>query len=186
MRLLLEESRKNSFDIWSYCLMDNHVHLIVVPKTEKSLSKGIGETHRRYTSIINLREGWRGYLWQGRFLSYPLDDGHLYSAIRYVERNSVRAGMVEKAEDYKWSSARYHVNKEYNDILSMNILEEEISNWQEYLRDVVEEEEDLFKRHAGTGRPLGDKSFVEKLEELTGRKLKKRKPGPKIKQDKNN
>ena len=86
--------------------MDNHVHLIVVPRQEDSLTKAIGETHQLYTRMINFRERWRGYLWQGRFKSVPLDEKYLYAAVRYVERNPVRAKIVKKAEDYLWSSAK--------------------------------------------------------------------------------
>ncbi|PIU46565.1 MAG: transposase, partial [Candidatus Hydrogenedentes bacterium CG07_land_8_20_14_0_80_42_17] len=91
--------------------MDNHIHLIVVPEKEDSLAKGIGDTNKYYTRMVNFRENWRGYLWQGRFSSFPLDGKYLYAAIRYVERNPVRAGIVEKAEDYEFSSARAHVYK---------------------------------------------------------------------------
>jgi len=59
--------------IWAYCLMPNHIHLIACPSDAKGLSKAIGEAHRRYTCAINLREDWRGYLWQGRFASFPMD-----------------------------------------------------------------------------------------------------------------
>ena len=92
--------------VWAYCLMDNHVHLIVVPEREGSLTRTIGEAHRLYTRMVNFREGWRGYLWQGRFSSFPLDSDYLYHCVRYVERNSVRAGMVRRAEEYPFSSAK--------------------------------------------------------------------------------
>ena len=91
--------------VWAYCLMPNHVHLILVPETREGLHQALGETHRRYTRRINFREGWRGYLWQGRFASFPLDEAHLHAAGRYVELNPLRAGLVEKAEDWPWSSA---------------------------------------------------------------------------------
>ena len=108
-RLIGQEALKHGVIFWAYCLMDNHVHLVAVPRTTSSLSKAIGEAHRKYTNAINIRENWRGYLWQGRFLSYPLDEGHLYSVVRYVESNPVRAGIVQRAEEYLWSSARAHV-----------------------------------------------------------------------------
>ena len=72
-------------EIWSFCLMPNHVHLIVVPGEGSGLSRAIGEAHRRYTRHINFREQWRGYLWQGRFASFPLDEAYLLAAARYVE-----------------------------------------------------------------------------------------------------
>ena len=99
-QLLHEHAMEAGIALWAYCLMDNHVHLIAVPKYKNSLAKGIGQAHRNYTWLINSREGWRGYLWQGRFSSYPMDERYLYTAVRYTERNPVRAGLVKKAQDY--------------------------------------------------------------------------------------
>jgi len=118
LELLKEESEKNNFKIWSYCLMDNHVHLIVVPEDKEGLSKGMGETHKKYARAINFRNGWKGHLWQDRFSSFLLDEKYLYSAVKYVERNPVKAGMVESAEEYKWSSAKFRVSNIKNDMLS--------------------------------------------------------------------
>ncbi len=81
-------------EVWAYCLMANHVHLIAVPPTEGGLQRAIGEAHRRYTRRVNFREGWRGHLWQGRFASFPLDEGYLLAAGRYIEQNPVRAGLA--------------------------------------------------------------------------------------------
>ena len=78
-------------EILAYCLMPNHVHLIVVPQSADGLRRAIGEVHRRYTRMINFREGWRGHLWQGRFASFVLDEPYLLTAARYVELNPVRA-----------------------------------------------------------------------------------------------
>jgi len=166
---------------WAYCLMDNHVHFIAVPDYSNSFARGLGEAHRRYTRMVNFRENWRGYLWQGRFLSYTLSEKHLYSAIRYVERNPVRAGLVERAEDYPWSSAKAHILKKKDKLTSDNYMLTKIDNWSFYLAEEVEKTEiELFKKHALTGRPLGNMKFLSKLEELTGRNLRKGKPGPKI------
>ena len=86
-----------------------HVHLVVVPKSEEGLRRALGEAHRRYTRLINFREGWRGHLWQGRFSSFVMDEKYLLAAARYVELNPVRARLVEKPELYPWSSAAAHV-----------------------------------------------------------------------------
>ncbi|MDD5730675.1 MAG: transposase [Candidatus Omnitrophica bacterium] len=133
--LLQKHCRESGLTIWAYCLMDNHVHLIAVPKEKSSLSKGIGLTHRYYTRMINFREGWRGYLWQGRFISSPLDQKYLYAAVRYVERNPVRAGLVKKAEDYVYSSARSHIYNTQDKVLSDNFMFQEIKDWASYLSE---------------------------------------------------
>ncbi len=180
LELLKKEASKAGIAFWAYCLMDNHVHLIAVPGKKESLAKGIGETHKKYSRTINSRNDWKGYLWQGRFFSCPLDEGHLYAAVRYVERNPVRAGIVERAEDYCWSSARVHVFGDKDDLLSDNFLISEIPNWESFLREETNEtDKRLFRSHARTGRPLGDNKFIDKLEKMTGRSLRRKKPGPK-------
>ena len=82
--LMAEWCTKHQVGVWAYCLMPNHVHLIAVPETIEGLGRAIGEAHRRYTRLINFREGWRGYLWQGRFASFLMDEDHLLTAMRCV------------------------------------------------------------------------------------------------------
>jgi len=179
LKILAMQAKLFDFKIWAYCLMDNHIHLIAVPKTEESLIKGIGQTHQLYTQVINFREGWRGYLWQGRFKSVPMDERYVCAAVRYVERNPVRAGLVKRAQDYKWSSAKAHVYKSKDELLSDFYLTKEISNWSRYLSQ-EDEEEDIqeIRKNSQTGRPLGTYGFIKLLEEKTGRILLKQKPGP--------
>lgn len=172
---------------WGYCLMDNHVHIIAVPDEEGSFARGFSETHRQYTRMVNFREGWRGYLWEGRFKSYPLSESHLYAAMRYIEKNPVRAGIVENAWDYSWSSAKAHVFKQNDLLLEDNFITSEIKDWKEFLSAGDEERlVRLIKMHANNGRPLGDNKFIEVIEGLTGRVLRKQKPGPKGKEGDDN
>ena len=180
MKLLQNQGAKTGLTYWAYCLMDNHVHLVVVPKEKKSLARGIGEVNRKYSFLINSREGWRGFLWQGRFISYPMDEKYLVAALRYIERNPVRAGLVKNAEDYKWSSARHHVHKIPDPLVSENPLNFPIDEWAKLLKQgdeiaLIRE----MRSHARTGRPLGDVAFLLQLEKITGRILRKGKPGPK-------
>ena len=180
--LLELHAKPSGLEFWAYCLMDNHVHLVAVPDREESLALGIGEAHRRYTRMIHFREGWRGYLWEGRFKSYPLSEAHLYATMRYIERNPVRAGLVKKAEEYRWSSAKAHVHKKKDKILSDNFVLSEIRDWREYLADEDKAKDiNLFKKHMNTGRPLGDDKFIEEVSNIIKRDLIKKKPGPKKK-----
>lgn len=173
-------AKEAGISFWGYCLMDNHVHLIAVPEKEESLALGIGEAHKRYTCMINSREKWQGHLWQGRFMSYVLDEKHLYAALRYVERNPVRAKIVNRAENYRWSSARTHVQKGKDKLLSDHFLISEIKDWSVYLsQEDKQKDVDILQKHSNTGRPLGGIEFIEKIEKLLGRDLKKKKPGPK-------
>ncbi len=169
---------------WGYCLMGNHVHIIAVPDREDSFACGFAEAHRRYTRMVNFREGWRGYLWEGRFKSYPLSEFHLYAAIRYIERNPVRAKIVKNAWDFLWSSARAHVLKQKDPLLEDNFMASEIKDWASFLAEEDKQGDiNLHRLHVNTGRPLGDDRFIEKIEGLTGRILHRQKPGPKHKGD---
>ena len=121
--------------------MDNHVHLILVPSDSDGLRATLGEAHRRYTRRINFREGWRGFLFQGRFASYPMDDAHLMAAVRYVENNPVTAGMAARAEQWRWSSARSHVaGKRMRDdpLTDVAALGAHVRNWRAMLRSGLE------------------------------------------------
>lgn len=175
LRLLKRHGEKAGISFLAYCLMGNHVHLIAIPEKKQSLAAGIGETHRKYTTIINIREDWKGYLWQGRFISYPLDEAYFYAAVRYIERNPVRAGLVAKAENYPWSSAHAHIQKTNSSLLSDIGRFLAVNDWRAYLG---EKESDDFieemKRHERTGRPLGSEEFLINLEAMTGRKLRPR------------
>lgn len=171
-------AHRSGISLWAYCLMDNHVHLIAVPKSKDSFSSGLGSSLRKFSLVINTRENWKGFLWQGRYISYPLDERHCYEAVRYVERNPVRAGLVLRAELYPWSSARFHVLGESHPLLSPFPLQKSISNWSTYLgQGETPEQIDEFLRHELTGRPLGSDEFVKSLEKLTGRILAPRQKG---------
>ena len=150
--LLRRHAEKHGILIWAYCLMDNHVHIVAVPRARDSLARGIGEAHRKFTNLINIRENWNGYLWQGRFISYPMDGGHLFAAVRYIERNPVRARIVSQAEQYRWSSAPAHVFNVKDDILSACPLTADIKDWASYLsRKDDDSEVRKFVEHEHTG-----------------------------------
>lgn len=126
--------------------------------------------------MINFREKRRGYLWPGRFSSFPLDENYLYAGILY-ERNPVIAGIVKKEQDYEFSSARAHVYKTKDILLCNNFVTEEIKDWSAFLSDEDNEHDiKLFEKHTSVGRPLGKEGFVEKLEKLMCRILKPQKP----------
>ncbi len=173
-------ARPAGIRFWGYCLMDNHVHIIAVPDKEDSFARGFSEAHRRYTRMINFRENWRGYLWEGRFKSHPLSEFHLYAAMRYIERNPVRAKIVKNAWDYPWSSAKAHVFKQKDPLLEDNFIISEIKDWKVFLSENDEQAiVNLLNMHTNNGRPLGDNKFINAIEGLTGRILHKQKPGPK-------
>ena len=178
LRLLNSYSHRFKVDILAYCLMPNHIHLIATPHEDGSLAKAIGETHRNYTRFINFREKWRGYLWQGRFSSYILDERYLLAVARYILLNSVKAGIVKKPWDYRWASTRHHMMIDNDSLVKDSLLKGIIKNWQDFLDLALSNDEvRLFQLHERTGRPLGDNTFIEKLESLLKITLKKKRAG---------
>jgi len=170
--------------IWSYCLMPNHVHLILVPSTADGLRRAVAEVHRRYTRMINFREKWRGCLWQGRFASFVMSEKHLMGATRYVERNPVKANLVERAEDWAWSSAAVHCGLDVDSPAECDWLRDRTAGmsvtWSEHLSWADEAElAAMMRQRESTGRPLGDKDFVKMIGDLLSRDILPKKPGPK-------
>jgi len=171
--------------VWAYCLMPNHVHLIVVPDSEEGLRRALGEAHRRYSRRINFRAGWRGHLWQGRFASFAMDERYLLRAARYVELNPVRAGLCRVPWRWPWSSAAAHVAGRDDGVVRVAPLLERVNDWREFLTEAGEAEAELWRRHERTGRPLGEPAFLDRIEALLGRIVRPAKRGPKPKRRKN-
>ena len=171
-----EYARKEGVSVLAYCLMTNHVHLVAVPETEDGLHKVLRPLHMRYAQRINRPRGWKGHLWQGRFFSSALDATCFRAAVRYVERNPVRAGMVAMAEDYPWSSAAAHCGLRKDLLLAdhspwVRSLEG-IGDWSAWLGEGDDAPTtDLLRRNADKGLPCGSDRFVQELELATGRIL---------------
>jgi len=169
-----------SVDLWGYCLMPNHVHLILVPEDEESLALAVGKAHLRYSRRVNFREGWRGHLWQGRFASYVMDEHYLLACTRYVELNPVRAKLATHPAEWRWSSARAHLDGDTDGVVNVRPLLDRVGmQWSDFLADEVPAGDAAsFRRHERTGRPLGSPAFVDGIETLLGRCLQRGKPGP--------
>jgi putative transposase len=179
LRLLREQCDRYGTKIWAYCLMSNHIHLVVVPSEWESLAKAVGETHKAYTRMTNKREKWRGYLWQGRFASFTLHEAYYWTVMRYVELNPVRAGMVKGATDYPCSSARAHVKGGKDIVLDEAPL---LPGWGEILKQELSSHElCAIRRSCSSGRPLGDETFVGMIEKMLGISWTLKKRGPKSK-----
>ena len=121
LHLLAEQGKRHGLAFLAWCLMTNHVHLIAMPNETASLARGIGEAHRRYARMVDFREGVRGHLFQERFFSCPLDERRLLAAVAYILRNPVRAGLVRRVADYRWSSARWLAGLVKTDPLVRNL-----------------------------------------------------------------
>ena len=179
LQLIAQSCSRAQTECLAYCLMPNHVHLVLTPNGDNGLRTALAEAHRQYTRDINFRYGWRGHLWQERFHSAPMNERYLAAAVRYIELNPVRAGLVSQAMDWKWSSARAHLMGVDDALVRVQPMLRLYSDWANYLAESGQDEERCIRMHTRTGRPLGDSAFIRTAELLTGRNLVPRKQGKK-------
>ena len=185
--LLAESSARAQTQIWAYCQMPNHVHVILVPSDEEGLRRTFADLHRRYTGFVNTRARTTGHLWQGRYGSVVMDETHLVNAVRYVTLNPVRTRLVTRAGDWAWSSARAHLAGEDDNLVKVAPVLECVGDFARFLDDPFDEAEayGALRRAETIGRPVGDASWLKALEDRTGRTLAPGKRGrkPKLKRN---
>jgi putative transposase len=176
LSLLGKYAGEQGLRILGYCLMTNHVHIAGIPAQATSLAYAIGRTHLVYTQYINRLHQRSGHLWQNRFHSCPLDEEHLWYALRYVDQNPVRAGMVSAPWEYSWSSAAAHISGEDSSRLIDMVRWREMTvstDWKDLLSQLQSQDQLARLRYGiSRGRPLGSDSFVSKLEAALGRRLR--------------
>jgi len=179
--LLNGNLEQHSVSLIGYCLMSNHVHLVIVPRKVDGMATALKLTHGRYAGYWNAKHRSSGHVWQGRYYSCPLDRPHLWEALRYTELNPVRSGLVAEPESWTWSSAAIHCGTAVtNRLLSMEPWRErwDVSSWKNYLLAGETESEILSMRQSThTGRPLGTEEFVRDMEKATERTLAPQKGG---------
>ncbi|HYI40849.1 MAG TPA: transposase [Allosphingosinicella sp.] len=164
--------------IWAWCLMPNHVHLILVPEKPDGLRRALAATHRRYACAVNRREDWQGHLWQERFASFPMDESYLLACARYVELNPVRAGLVGRPEQWMWSSARDHLGFGADGLTETRALLGRWPDWRTILDGGLDPAAiEAIRARELDGHPLGDAGFLARLAALTSRPLASRRRG---------
>ena len=179
--LLAERLRRSGVACWAYCLMPNHVHLILAPPDAGTLSRAVGEAHRRFTAFVNARARVTGHLFQGRFASAAMDDAHCLNALRYLAFNPVRAGLAARPESWPWSSVAAHLAGRDDALVSVAPALERAPRFADLLDLPLAEQMALegFETKSANGRPLGPPAFVAAVERMLGRSLAPGKPGPK-------
>ena len=184
--LLAEACGRAHVEIWGYCLMPNHVHIIAAPQDQDGLSRAMRYVHRHYTGYINARQRWTGHLWQGRFSSVAMDEPHFVSALRYVSLNPVRARLVHRPEDWCWSSVRAHLAASDDAVVKVAPALDRVGDFAAFLGEDFDEALSYaaLRKAESVGRPVGSPEWLADMEARTGRSLTagKRgpKPGPKI------
>jgi putative transposase len=177
--LLAEHSRGADVEVWAWCLMPNHVHLVLVPSDSDGLRRALAAVHRRYAGIIHARRRRSGHFWQGRFGAVAMDEDHLAAAVRYVSLNPVRARLVARAQDWRWSSTRAHLTGKDDGITARAPIRERFPDFADLIAAADAEAFARLRAAESIGRPLGDERFMTKIERATKRRLKPRKRGPK-------
>jgi putative transposase len=177
--LLREHCVAAGVAVWAWCLMPNHVHLILVPADEDGLRRALSRVHRVYAGRIHERLQRTGHFWQGRFGCVAMDEEHLYAALRYVALNPVRAGLVARAQDWAWSSARAQLGLGHDAITDIRATLERIPDFGALLAAAEHEEATMRLRRAESiGRPIGSAEFLKQLEARYDRKLTPARRGP--------
>ncbi|MET4115099.1 putative transposase [Bradyrhizobium sp. JR4.1] len=178
--LLAANCQAADVEVWAWCLMPNHVHLVLVPSDPDGLRRAMARVHRSYAGTVQARRKRTGHFWQGRFGAVAMDEHHLAAALRYVSLNPVRARLVKRAQDWRWSSARAHLRGRDDGLTALAPVRDRFPNFADLL--AAEPEADLFgalRSAESIGRPLGDDRFMARVERQTGRVLKPAKRGPK-------
>jgi putative transposase len=178
--LLAASCRAAGVEIWAYVLMPSHVHLILTPGDNDGLRRALAPAHRRYAGHIHARRKRTGHFWQGRFGAVAMDEDYLAAALRYVALNPVRARLVARAQDWRWSSARAHLRRRDDRATTLAPVLDRYPRFADLLAEgPAPEAFEQLRRAETIGRPLGDAAFLDDLERLTGRSLKPAKRGPK-------
>ena len=178
--LLAQACAEARVEVWAWCLMPNHVRLILVPADEDGLRRALSRTHRGYAGIIHARRRRTGHFWQGRFGSVVMDEAHLAAAVRYVTLSPVRARLVARAQDWRWSSVRAHLYGRDDGVTTPGPVLECFSPFRDFLAEPADPEAvERLRAAASIGRPVGDKAFLARLERRTKRTLQPAKRGPK-------
>ena len=174
----------------AYCLMPNHVHLLLTPTRPEvaaataSLSRSVGEAHRRYTAFVNARERTTGHLFQGRFGCVAMDPAHWLAAVRYLAFNPVRAGLSDRPEGWPWSSVGAHLRGRNDGLVDVSPVLAAAPRFADLLAPLNGGRDGgRFEPGASNGRPLGDAAFVAAIEARLGRSLAPGRPGPKPRRD---
>ena len=176
LRLLRRYAERFEMSIWGYCLMRNHIHLLAVGNSIKSIPQALGNAHREYSRRRNLRAGVTGHLWANRYFSTALDEPHLWAAIRYVELNPVRAAIVADATAFAWSSARAHAGLAGDVLLDPGRpFPGPIGDWRRWLANGLEHGAlRRLRENTATGCPTGDERFVGAIEQRLKRRVRPR------------
>jgi putative transposase len=185
IRLLRDYSHQLGVTVQAYCLMPNHVHLILTPDREEALSQLLQRLHSDYARALHIHHERAGHLWQGRYFSTPMDEAHFWQAMVYVEQNPQRARLVERCWDWQWSSAATRLRGVDDGFLDLATWRGRYTSqvWKNFLELGLRDAE-LFERireATGKGWPLGSTSFLERLARDLGRPVQPGPRGPKAK-----
>jgi len=167
-KVLLQAVERTGTRLLAYCLMPNHWHLVVWPRTDGELSRFVGWLTLTHTQRwhAHRHSAGSGHVYQGRFKSFPVqENGHFYTVARYVERNALRANLVSRAEQWEWGSLHRWLrgSAEDKELLAAWPLARK-PGWVEYVNArQTEAELQVVRRSVQRGSPLGDSAWSERM-----------------------
>lgn len=179
--LLADAAERAQAQVWSYCLMPNHVHIVLAPSDTDGLRRTFGDLHRRYTGYVNARRRSTGHLWQGRYGSVAMDEAHFVTALRYIALNPVRARLVSRAEDWRWSSTRALLAGQDDHVVTIAPALERVGDFAAFLGEPFDEAFTYaaLRKAESVGRPIGSPAWLADMEKRLGRSLAPQRRGPK-------
>lgn len=183
--LLADSAKRARAQIWSYCLMPNHVHIVLVPSDPDGLRCTFGDLHRRYTGYFNARRRSTGHLWQGRYGSVPMDETHFVTALRHVALNPVRAHLVSRPEDWRRSSTRALLAGTDDHVVTVAPALARVGDFAAFLGEPFDEglTYAALRKAESVGRPIGSSEWSANMEKRLGRRLAPQERGPRPKAD---
>ena len=187
LRLLAEYAEREKVAIHSYVLMSNHFHLLATPETARGLPAMMQGVGRRYVRYFNKRHQRSGTLWEGRYRAAPIEtERYLLACTAYIDLNPVRAGMVARAADYRWSSHRHYIGQGPDKLVKPHALYWALGNTpfarEAAYADLVNQGISADQQRALTestlkGWALGGEGFLGHLRKITPRRLIKIRAG---------
>jgi len=154
-------------EVWAYCLMPNHIHLIATPSDDKGLARAMAVLNATYARRVHAKRGVSGHLWQGRYASFPMDETYLYRCVRYVGLNPVRAGLVANASEWPWSSVRAHLGGNADPLLTPGPVAELLGSDAAWVFGASRKDGAIWaelRRASQSGQPLGSDDWIRGLQ----------------------
>ena len=174
-------AEEEKVSVHGFCLMNNHVHWLLTPSNPKGLARLFQRVHTWWAVVYNRKNGRTGHLFQNRYHSSPLDEKHYWEALRYVELNPKKAGLIKRPDEFEFSSAKCHLTGEADPRIRLVAVKTRkqfsAADWRIFLRVSDVAANDSIRKAAAGSRPCGEDEWIADLEHKHGKKFAASPPG---------